>query len=302
MAQSTTAKRTILALDDDEANLIILEKAVVSSGYEIKPFSSSEKALSYLQENPKSVNIAVIDKMMPDINGLEVLKTMKNNNALKHIPVIIQTGDVGLDQMHEGLEKGAYYYLTKPFAPETLSAILKSAENECKLFEEITSKAVSEQKKLVRLITRGEFLVRTFSEARFLAAVISHASRMEPQTARGLMELLFNAIEHGNLEIGYQKKHDCLLNNSYNQEVAGRMTNDLYKNRSVKVQIENGIAEINVTISHAGPGFNWKQYMVPESNINLNLPNGRGIAIARKLLGNIRYNEKGTEVYCKIEV
>src|ERR1700733_647886 len=128
------SKRTVLALDDDEANLIILEKAARNSGFEVKPFMSSEKALSYMTENPKNINIAVIDKMMPDMDGIELLGTMKSNSALKHIPVIIQTGDGGLDQMHDGLTKGAYYYLTKPFLPETLTAILKSAENECNLY------------------------------------------------------------------------------------------------------------------------------------------------------------------------
>jgi CheY-like chemotaxis protein len=253
-----------------------------------------------MAENPKSINIAVIDKMMPDMDGIEMLGNIKSNNALKHIPVIIQTGDVGLDQMHEGLTKGAYYYLTKPFLPETLAAILKSAENECNLFDEMASKAVVEQKRIIRLITRSEFSIQTFAEARFLAAVLSHAGKPS-HAARGLMELLFNAIEHGNLELGYQRKHDCLVNNTYNQEIAARLSNGRYANRSVKIVVENSISSMHVSIQNTGPGFNWRQYAVPEASAALNQPNGRGIVIARKLLGHIQYNEKGTEVSCLIE-
>ncbi|HEU5046662.1 MAG TPA: response regulator [Rickettsiales bacterium] len=294
-------KRTILALDDDEANLIILEKAIERAGYESKCFMSSEEALHYLSENPRSVQIAVIDKMMPKISGIEFLNKVKQNNALKHIPVIIQTGDVGLKQMQEGLEHGAYYYLTKPFTPETLMAILKSAENECSLFEEVVSRSAAEQKKLVKLIHEGEFHIHTFAEARVLAAFIAQSSRTPSYVARGLMELLFNAIEHGNLEIGYQKKHECLVNNTYNQEIAIRLSQEKYQNRSVKVHVQNQLLEMHVTIVNAGNGFNWRQYMIPDMNLRLNMPNGRGMAIAAKLLGGLHYNEKGTEVTCKID-
>lgn len=293
-------KRTVLTLDDDEANLVILEKAARKSGFEVKPFMSSEKALHYMEENPKSINIAIIDKMMPGMDGLEVLGTIKNNNELKHIPVIIQTGDVGLDQMHEGLNRGAYYYLTKPFMPETLMAILKSAESECNLFDEMATKAVAEQKKIIRLVSKCEFHIKTFAEARFLAAVLAHAGKPS-HAARGLMELFFNAIEHGNLEVGYERKHQCLVNNTYNQEIAARMSNGRYQNRVVRVCIENSIGSMNVRIINGGPGFNWRQYAIPEASADLTMPNGRGIIIARKLLGHIQYNERGTEVSCLIE-
>ncbi len=302
MLSATKPKRMILALDDDEANLIILEKAAKNSGYDVKSFLSSEDALAYLSDNPKSIDIAVIDKMMPKINGIEMLGKIKQNNALKHIPVVIQTGDVGLKQMHEGLEKGAYYYLTKPFAPETLGAILKSAESECNLFDELVSKAVNEQKKFVRLLTKGEFSIRTFAEARFLAALLSQSSKSPSSVARGLMELFFNAIEHGNLELGFDKKQECMVNNSYNQEIVLRLSNEKYKNRVIKVEIQNGLSEMYVHISYVGVGFDWKQYLVSDTNLNLNMPNGRGIAIAHKLLGGIHYNAKGNEVSCRVEL
>lgn len=294
-------KRTVLALDDDEANLFILEKAAKSSGYDVKPFSSSEEALSYMSDNPKSINIAIIDKMMPKINGIEMLKRMKKNNVLKYIPVIIQTGDVGLQQMHEGLESGAFYYLTKPFVPETLSAILKSAESECNLFDEMASKAVSEHKKFVRMLSKGEFTLKTFSDARFLSALLGQSSASPSSTARGLMELMFNAIEHDNLEMGYEKKRECLLNNTYNQEIVARLANERYQKRTVRVEIENSSTDIQVNIIGSGIGFDWKPHMTEDPGANLNMPNGRGIAIAVKLLGNISYNAEGTEVSCKIE-
>jgi len=151
------------------------------------------------------------------------------------------------------------------------------------------------------MLRKGEFSIKTFSDARFLAALLGQSGKSPAGAARGLMELMFNAIEHGNLEIGFQRKHECLLSNTYNQEVVSRLTNERYQNRSVRVEIENSLSDMYVNISGGGNGFDWKQYMTPEASANLNMPNGRGIAIAGKLLGNIRYNTKGTEVSCRIE-
>src|SRR5205085_2045504 len=122
---------------DDEINLMILNKNVQDAGYALESFTSSEEAWEYLQNNPQDIDIAVIDKMMPQISGLELLQRITASSALKHIPVIIQTGDVGVTQMCEGIENGAYYYLTKPFHPEILTAILHSADAECRVREEL---------------------------------------------------------------------------------------------------------------------------------------------------------------------
>ncbi len=129
MSNLARAKCNVLVLDDDELNLMILENATGKAGYDAKPFLCSEEAWSYLKENPNSIDIAVIDKMMPKIDGIEFLKRMKGNESLKHIPVILQTGDVGKKQMEEGMKNGAYYYLAKPFTPDMLIVLLQSAGN-----------------------------------------------------------------------------------------------------------------------------------------------------------------------------
>ena len=130
-------RRTVLAVDDDDINLMILGKNAQDAGYTVKSFTSGETAWDFLSNNPDEVDIAVLDKMMPGMSGLELLRKIKTHPQLRRIPVIIQTGDVGVAQMHEGLAEGAYYYLTKPFHPEIFTGILLSADNECTLREEL---------------------------------------------------------------------------------------------------------------------------------------------------------------------
>jgi len=298
MKSALKPKHTVLAVDDDEINLEILLKTAKDAGYNVQPFSSSEAAWAYLCKNPKAVDIALLDRMMPGVSGMELLGCMKRNHVLKHIPVILQTGDVGSEQMRQGLENGAYYYLTKPFQPEILVAILKAAENECNLREELVAQANAEHGKFLNLLNDGEFIIHNIAEARLLATSLSALSATPYLTARGLMELFFNAIEHGNLEVGFKKKHDCLVNNNWPQELAARLGK--FQGRRVRVLTQRSGTAFHISVIDQGKGFAWQQYVSPNAAIQLNQPNGRGIAIANRVLGNLHYNPAGNEAYCSI--
>ncbi len=75
---NTQHKRTVLAVDDDEINLMILVKTIQDAGYAAKPFASGAEAWEYLHDHPDDVDIALLDKMMPGTNGIELLKLIKS--------------------------------------------------------------------------------------------------------------------------------------------------------------------------------------------------------------------------------
>ncbi len=295
-------KRTILAMDDDDVNLAILVKIAEGAGYIVKPFLSTESAWEFLEKNPQAIDIAVLDKMMPKVSGMEMLRRMKASPSLKHIPVIMQTGDVGTDQMREGLENGAYYYLTKPFAPQILTAILNSAENECNLRADLVAQLTSGHSKFINMLQEGEFNFRTHGEARLLAVTLAQASGCPELIARGLMELFYNAVEHGCLEIGYQAKSTAMLEKRWWQEVGNRISSPGSKYRIAQAQVRRNQSAISVVITDPGKGFNSRYYLESASSLKLNAPSGRGIVIAERLLGRLHYNSQGNEVHCSFPV
>lgn len=299
----TQLKRTVIAVDDDDINLMVLVKSVEEAGYVVKAFTSGQEAWSYLRSNPQGVDIALIDKMMPGMNGIELLSLIKREESLKYMPVILQTGDAGVSQMREGLEGGAYYYLTKPFHPEILAAVLHSAAGECAMREEIFEQMKSGYNQFIGLMADGEFIIRTHAEARTLAAAFSQATAYPELIALGLMELLANAIEHGNLEIGYQRKQKCLLTNSWQQELAARAGSAEYSNRVVRVHAEKTEFGMHLTITDEGKGFDWRPYMY-ETNASerMNDPNGRGIIKAMIMLDDLRYAGKGNQAHCNLSM
>ena len=302
MTTHTQPKRTILAVDDDDVNLMILVKTCKDSGFAIKPFSTGQEAWDYLTHNAYDVDIVLLDKMMPGLGGMELLGYIKRHPTLKHIPVIIQTGDVGTAQICEGLENGAYYYLAKPFPPEVLIAILHAAESECKLREEMLSQMVADQGILLATLQEGEFTFNSYAKARLLAVALARVSAKPELVARGLMELFSNAIEHGSLGIGLETKKNCLLNKRWQQEVMTRLSNPEYKNRSVSIQVQKILSSFHVVITDQGKGFDWRHYMSKDARKELNSPNGRGIAIAKTVLEDLQFNGKGNEVQCNIGI
>lgn len=295
MKTPTRTKRTVLAVDDDEVNLSILIKIAGDAGYNVKPFATPEAAWSYLESN-HDIDIAILDKMMANISGLEMMARMKSHAHLKHIPVIIQTGDVGTAQMREGLEQGAYYYLTKPFLPEIMTAVLASAENECNLRAEMISQVVAGQGRFLSLVQQASFNFHNHAEARLLAVHIAQLSAVPELVGRGLMELFYNAVEHGCLEIGYQNKHACMLGKTFPLEVAKRMAWPQYKYRVATVQLQLVQSAMQLTVTDPGKGFRWRQYMDSNAGLKLNQVSGRGIVVATRTLDKLQYNAAGNEV------
>ncbi len=115
----------IVGVDDDDLNLFILMKSIKSAGHNGIPFPHGDAAWEYLQANPTSVDMVILDKMMAQLNGLEVIRLMKEHPDLKNIPIIIQSGDAAPERIKEGLDVGADRYITKPFKPAELIDIIR---------------------------------------------------------------------------------------------------------------------------------------------------------------------------------
>ncbi len=297
----TQHRRTVVAIDDDEINLTILTKCARDAGFTVQAFDSGEAGWEHLRNHASEVDIVLLDKMMPDMSGIELLKKIKLDKQVQHMPVIMQTGDAGISQMREGLENGAYYYLTKPFHPEILTAILHSAAGECAMREQLLNQMGESQTRFVGLMQEGSFSIRTHQEASLLAAALSQSALYPEFVAVGLMELLTNAIEHGNLDFGFDEKSKHMWNNTWTAEVERRLQNPEYSSRIVRIITQRNAGGMHVTIKDQGRGFDWQQYIYSDKPPgSLAEPNGRGVSKALVMLDEMIYVGNGSEVQCLI--
>lgn len=110
----------ILVVDDDRGLLDLLERMLTRLGAVPSVVETGEKALEALKN--QQFDLVILDLMLPDIEGLEVLAKIRQELHLDDLPVIILSALANPDIISRGLEIGADGYLTKPYLPNTLTS------------------------------------------------------------------------------------------------------------------------------------------------------------------------------------
>ena len=108
---SDQSKKKILIIDDAEVNQLLLSR--ILGDYELLNAYNGEEAFERLQENKGSLDLIILDLVLPDTNGLEILKFIKGDDELKEIPVIVMSAQVQMEQT--SMEMGAVEFWKKPF-------------------------------------------------------------------------------------------------------------------------------------------------------------------------------------------
>ncbi|MDR2740818.1 MAG: response regulator [Treponema sp.] len=112
-------KYTILLVDDEKANLVVLNR-ILSDDYLIQTAKTGEQALQLIAKNKP--DLVLLDIIMPDINGFEVLSKLTESENTADISVIFITGLTNPDDEEKGFALGAADYITKPFKPIVVKA------------------------------------------------------------------------------------------------------------------------------------------------------------------------------------
>jgi CheY-like chemotaxis protein len=111
-------KNRILVVDDNPDSITIMRSILESRGYEVRAATSGAEALAMIEkERP---DLVLLDIMMPEMIGIEVLQLIKDNAQTGRLPVILVTAKVHDDDVLSGYHYGADYYITKPFTAKQL--------------------------------------------------------------------------------------------------------------------------------------------------------------------------------------
>ena len=114
----------ILVVDDVEENLEIVRVRLEAQGYEIETAGSGREALE--RAGQIVPDLILLDIMMPEMDGIEVTRRLKADEALRTIPIILLTAKSSIEDVVAGLDAGGDDYLTKPFEPAILVARVRS--------------------------------------------------------------------------------------------------------------------------------------------------------------------------------
>ena len=265
-------------------------------------------AWTLLEKNPDDYYVVVLDREMPEMNGMEVLEQMKMHDHLKSVPVIFQTSLTAEKEILEGLEAGAYYYLTKPFNEEQLLSIVKGAYSDFERYKAIQDE-VRKNAGVLHMLSfmkngKMSFQYRTISECEKLASLLANTCPAPEAIVTGLMELLLNAVEHGNLNITYEEKSELVSKDEWRSEVERRLELPENISKKVDVHFKRTEKEISFYIQDRGKGFDWEEFLEFSTTERAFDNHGRGIAMANKLsFDSVEYIGNGSKVLCtkKIE-
>lgn len=123
-SKTDTKPATILIVDDDPHTLEILRRWLKREGYETISAESGPLCLEALQNNP--IDVIVLDVMMPGMDGLQVCEKLREDEALRLIPVILLTAKDDMETRSRGMTLGVSEYLTKPVNKEDLFARIRA--------------------------------------------------------------------------------------------------------------------------------------------------------------------------------
>jgi two-component system cell cycle response regulator len=178
-------------------------------------------------------DILITDLFLPEATGLTLLKELKARHEL--CPVIVMAKDAPDHMIVQALRIGAADYLHKPVTEEELAHALQRARNLLPVdFVDIPG------------LCRSEYRLTVNSEPTHIPRVISWLVKTTGSTLppirrlhlRGaLQELLFNAIEHGNLEIHYKEKQQALAEGQYDQLLAHKLAQARLRDRQVIIHV-----------------------------------------------------------------
>jgi CheY-like chemotaxis protein len=111
---------TILVVDDEPYMIRLLQHHIERAGYRMIKATNGREALDRIREDKP--RLVLMDVMMPEINGLEVLAEVRKDPATKDLPVIIMTANAQRFTREEAESAGVSAFLTKPFSPTQLMA------------------------------------------------------------------------------------------------------------------------------------------------------------------------------------
>jgi two-component system, cell cycle response regulator len=250
------------------------------------------------QEAP---DIVITDMFLPDGAGLALVKELKARH--EPCPVIVMAQNAPERLIVEALRGGAIDYLHKPVTEEELALVLQRARDflPCNPLD-------------VPGARQFDYELTVDSDPAYIPGVISWLLKMTasalPPAQRlhiqgALQELLFNAVEHGNLEIQDQEKQEALANGCYDQLLTQRLQQPCLKARRVTIRVfhERSDNHLEYRITDEGKGFPWRTVLARSQEIReSDGASGRGILLTRAFFPSLTYNERGNEVTIRVEL
>jgi len=123
MGDESDSPKIVVIVDDDENLLKLFSATFKGKGFQVKTFATGKGALEALDGNKEieSTSLLILDRMLPDMDGLDILKELQKNTSVK-CPILFLSVLSSEKDVLKGMKEGAVDYITKPFSIDLLLA------------------------------------------------------------------------------------------------------------------------------------------------------------------------------------
>ena len=182
----------IWCVEDDASIRDIEVYALSSAGFEARGFEDGSSFYAAITGEKEKPQLIVLDVMLPGIDGIELLRRIRANAALKQIPIVMATAKGSEYDKIQGLDLGADYYLTKPFGVMEFISCVKAVLSRCGAEDEkgtLNACGISMNTLEHTVSADGERITLTYKEYELLKLFLSHIGTAF--TREQLMELIW---------------------------------------------------------------------------------------------------------------
>ena len=288
----------ILVVDDNQVNVKVLSNILKMSGYDIIAAFNGKDAIRMAERRPP--DLILMDIMMPDINGFEATRQLKEHEELKDIPVLFISALTEVEDKVKGFEVGGQDYITKPFQHQE---VLKRVELHNRLF-----KLEKEREKHIQQLEEQKSELEKLNEAKDkLLRVVSHDMRNPLYGIIGISELLSEEYN----EMDAQEQLDMLASIQNSGQRLYQLVNDLLDAAKIEESELNVSPEefdvqeaINTVLEMQRPSARLKNIDIDfENNLNqgqITLDKPKFTQMLGNLVSNsIKFTEAGGRIYIK---
>jgi two-component system KDP operon response regulator KdpE len=240
MVDTTSRKYRILVVDDERRMVGFIRLNLEQDGYEVIEASNGTEALDRLRDSLP--DLILLDVMMPDIDGFEVLRMIRE---ISQVPVIMLTAKGEENDKVKGLELGADDYVTKPFSPRELVSRVKAVLRRGSTFEEDEEGAIEVDDRLRIDFSRREVWVE------------DELVKLRPTEYRLLYHLVQNA--------GWVLTHDQILTKVWGYEYRDEPHYVRLYINYLRKKIEENPSDPKYILTERGVGYRFVDYRRQET-------------------------------------
>ena len=263
-------------------------------GYGVETIPSDGETLRRIADVRSQVDVVVLDKRGAKDGDKAIFADLGSDPRMLGVQVLLLVGSQDDDNLLAAVNGGILHHLRAPFSVSILEATLRALRRQRIRMSEQSYRPL-EDKTVLSMVETCKFRLRTPAEAKQLAPRLAAYFPDRQRAEFGIMELLSNAIEHGNLEIGRELKAKLAKAGSLQQEIYTRLNKPDFADRSVEVIVTRKEEGVMLVVNDEGRGFDWKEHLDVDPAL-ANREHGRGIARARHMaFDKLTYNKAGNQ-------